>query len=127
MFKNLRMIALAAAFAFAAPAVAGCDTIARIGADIKQQSATITPSQVQTVADATLAATAATSAMEVVVRTGVIKDNAVLLQIKALNDGVQAALHRWHNAADKGNSIYAASFNAALDAFNAYKSVKTGS
>lgn len=75
--------------------------------------------EVNTLADATLAATAATRLVDVYVNTG-NPNRATLLELQKLNDGVHSALTDLQRANAAGQSIAMASFNAARDAFLAY-------
>ena len=66
-----------------------------------------------------LAITLATKAADLYVTTG-HPSRAVLIQIKSLSDGLHAALVTLERANADGKSLTFASFNAALQAFNAY-------
>ncbi len=118
MRSILKTLAVVAAITVCS-ANTGCQPLDKLlpGAET---TAPATPQEIQTLAQATNAATLVTRAAAVYVRAGNLSD-AQLNQLGALNDGVQEALHKWHAAADKGNSVYAASFNAALSAFNKYR------
>jgi hypothetical protein len=117
---RLRLCALA--FACVLP-LAGCTTVAKDVVAIATSLSTSSPTQVTTYADATAAATLATKAVDVAV-TSLKFDRGTLEELSALNDSVHAAWLDLKQANDAGRSLSFASFNAALDAFNAYATVK---
>lgn len=120
---KMKALGFALALGLALP-LGGCATAASLLGDTVAQVGTYTPSQAKTLAIAEKSAALATTAVDTAVKSGLIKDRAVLEQIRKLNDGVSAALHAWSSAADQNNSLLSATFNAALDAFNAYSTSK---
>ncbi len=116
------VFAAALLLAFAAP-LGGCTTVASSVASVATSLSSSSPTQVTTFADATLAATAATNFADAAVASGKL-DKGTLVQIRALNEGVHSAWVDLSNANAAGKSLSFASFNAALDAWNAYATVK---
>ncbi|MBI3678466.1 MAG: hypothetical protein HY243_17805 [Proteobacteria bacterium] len=117
---KLKILALAAICALA---LTGCASVAQDVAAVATNLSSNTPSQVATYVDATAAATLATKAVDVAV-TSLKFDKGTLSELSALNDGVHAAWLDLKKANDAQQSLSFASFNAALDAFNAYATVK---
>ena len=101
----------------------GCTTVASEISTIATNLSSSSSSDVTTLSDAILAATVVTKATDVAVQTGKL-DKGTLTQIKALNNGLHAALTDLENANAQGKSLSFAAFNAALDAWNAYATVK---
>jgi hypothetical protein len=110
--KRLVVAALVGALAIG---VAGCSNVTAAFDSLTGQS----QSQVTTFADAESAATVATNAVDVYVNSA-SPDRATLTELKALNDGVHAALTDLQHDQTAGNSLTFGAFNAALDAFDAY-------
>jgi uncharacterized protein YceK len=103
----------------AALALSGCASVESFVAGVVQNTSSATPNQVTTLGDAIQAADLATKAVDVYATTG-HPSKAVATELSALNDGLHAALQTWEGANTAGQSVAAASFNAALQAFNAY-------
>ena len=82
-----------------------------------------TPSQVTTLADADLAADTIVKLTKTAVDSGTL-DAGELTEIQALRTGVRSALDALNTANAKGQSIDFASFNAALQAYQAYSTTK---
>lgn len=121
MKLSFKIIAVLAALTVT-PAYTGCQQIEKvIGGVSGAVSGPAIPSEVKTLAEATNAATLVTRATAAYVRAGNLTDPQ-LDKLTASNDAVSAALHRWHDAAQADQSLAAASFNAALSAFNTYRS-----
>lgn len=98
---------------------AGCTTIASGLSSIATNISSTTPTEVKTLADAERVATLVTRAATVAVNTGKL-NKGQLNQIRALSNGVYAALDDLHTAQKNGASLVYVSFNAAMDAWNAY-------
>lgn len=96
----------------------GCSTVAQLATNMS----TAGPHDATTFADATLAATLATQATDTAVNTGKL-DRATLMQLSTMNDMVHGAWLVLKAANDQGQSLEFATFNAALNAFNAYAAV----
>lgn len=103
----------------------GCSSLglAQSGAAVATNLSTITPSQVSTLAAADLAADLLVKAGKVTVDTGKL-DAATLTELQALRIGVRTALDGLHADQAAGHSLAFGSFNAALDAYNAYSAAK---
>lgn len=116
MRKNWIMVGLGVLALALAPAMglalAGCSPLAA-------NLATSTPTQVTTLAEAEQAATLVTQAADTYVTTA-NPSQAQLVQIQALSNAVHAALTNLEAANAADNSLVFASFNSALQAFNAY-------
>lgn len=111
----MKRLAMLAAVGLLAMSAAGCSSLTAAYDSLTNQTA----SQVTTLADAEQAATLATKAVDVYVNS-TTPDRATLTELKALNDGVHAALDNLLAAQAAGGSLTFASFNAALSAFDAY-------
>lgn len=97
----------------------GCSTVAQLATNMS----TAGPHDATTFADATLAATIATQATDTAVNTGKL-DRATLMQLSTMNDMVHGAWLVLKAANDRGQSLEFATFNAALQAFQAYEATK---
>jgi hypothetical protein len=95
--------------------IGGCSTVANLAV----AASSSTPTQVNTLADALQAATLATNAVDAYVNIG-NPTRATLLELQTLNNGLHTALTTLQAANAAGQSLAMASFNAALQAFNAY-------
>lgn len=116
--ESLRRVLIAGS-AIAALSTSGCASVAQLGANIAQSVSSSTPSQVTTLAEAEQAATLVTNATDLYVNTA-HPSSGVLMEIKSLSDGLHAALVTLEQANAAGKSLTFSSFNAALQAFNAY-------
>lgn len=115
---------LLSAFAItAALALGGCATLTSTVAQLADHAASASPHQAATLAEALQAATLITRAVDLYVNVG-NPDRATLVELKALNDAVHAALTDLEAADARGGSLTFGTFNAALDAFNAYATAK---
>lgn len=117
-----RLQTIAAAFLLLA-GTSGCTTVAKVTAEVATNLSSSTPVQVTTYAAATQAATLATKAVTLAVDVHKF-DKATLVELSALNDAVHAAWLDLKTVNDNGGSLAFGSFNAALDAFNAYATTK---
>ncbi len=114
--RNL-LLGLVAAFTLT---VGGCTSLASGVTDLAGSFTSSSPSQVTVYGDATLAADIATRTVDLAVKTGKL-DRATLLELQTLNDAVHAAWVKLKAANDAGQSLSFASFNAALAAFQSYR------
>lgn len=103
--------------------VSGCTSLASFVAGTATSMSTQTPSQVTTLAEADLAADTIVRLARVAVDTDKL-DAGTLKEMQALRQGLRDALDVLHAANDHGQSISFASFNAALQAYRAYATVK---
>jgi len=99
--------------------LAGCTSVASFVASTAATMSSTTPTEVKTLAEAEQAATLVTRAVQLYVENG-NPSRATLLEIKALSDGVHAAILELDAAQRTKKSLVFDSFNAALAAFNAY-------
>ena len=120
MKHGMKMLVLAGALLLAAPLMAGCTSFASGVATIATNLSSSTPAQVNTYADATLAATLATKTVDLAVNTGKLS-KATLIELGALNDGVHSAWLVLKAANAAGKSLDYAAFNAALSAYQSYR------
>ncbi len=100
--------------------LAGCTSMASGVATVATSMSTSTPAQVNTFADATAAATLATRTVDLAV-TSLKLDKATLKELQTLNEAVHAAWLPLKDAVDKGQSPSFAAFNAALAAYQSYR------
>lgn len=100
-------------------ALAGCANVAQVAANVAQATSTATPNQVTTLGDAVAVADGLTNATDVYATSG-HPSRAVANQLSALSDGLHAAVKAWEGADAAHQSLAMASFNAALQAYNAY-------
>jgi len=119
---KIRVLALAGAISTAL-LVAGCQTVASDVSTAASYLSGSSTSQVTTLADAQTAAKLATDTVDLAVNTGKL-DVATLKELKALSDGVHAALDNLEATNAAGGNLVYGSFNAALAAFNAYKTAQ---
>lgn len=98
----------------------GCTTLGATLGDLGQSLSTSTPSQVNTYGDATAAAALATRTVDLSVSTGKL-DLPTLQELQTLNDGIHAAWLKIKAAKDAGQSLSFAAFNAALAAYQSYR------
>ena len=103
--------------------LASCTTVAQLAASTATSLSSSTPGQVKTLNDAVAAADLLTKSTKVVVDTGTL-DRATLVEIDALSTGVHAALTDLEADNAAGHALNYASFNAALDAYNSYMTIK---
>lgn len=101
----------------------GCASVAQVTSTIATNLSSSTPAQVTTYAEATQAGTLATKAVKLAVDVHKF-DKATLVELSALNDAVHTAWLDMKADNDAGRSLAFGSFNAALDAFNAYATTK---
>lgn len=120
MKHGMKMLVLAGALLLASPLMAGCASIAAGVANVATSLSSSSPTQVNTFAAATLAATVATKTVDLAVNTGKL-NRSVLLQLQALNEGLHTAWLQLKAANDTDKSLSYASFNAALAAYQAYR------
>lgn len=118
----LRYVALPLALS-AALLAPGCTTTAQLVADTAASLSSQTPSQVRTLAEALQAAKLATDAVDLYVRIGK-PDRDIRNELRALNEAVHTAALSLEQDQAAGKSLTFGAFNAALDAFNAYATVK---
>lgn len=100
-------------------ALGGCTSLAQFVGTTAQSLSSATPSQARTLAEALQAATLVTDAVDLYVNTG-NPSRATLMELQILNDGLHTALGRLQAANAADQSLWLASFNAALEAFNSY-------
>lgn len=103
--------------------LAGCTSVASLVSSTAASMSSTTPTEVRTLAEAEQAATLVTKAVDLYVRTG-HPSRATLLELKALSDGVHAAIVELDQAQKNGKSLTYDSVNAALLAFSAYSTAK---
>lgn len=96
-----------------------CSTVANLATSLSSSSV----AQVNTLGDALQAATLVTRAVDLYVTTG-HPDRGTLVELKALNEGLHTSLMDLQAANTRGQSLNFAAFNAALDAYNAYATLK---
>jgi len=126
-FTNLMRGAMKAKF-LAIPvaaflALSGCSTLAQVAAGTATSLSSETPSQVTTLAEADLAADTIVKLTITAVDTGKL-DKGELTEIQALRAGVRAALDALHAANAKSQSLDFAAFNASIQAYQAYTTMK---
>jgi hypothetical protein len=109
-----------AAAACIAVALSGCASIAQFASGVATSLSSSSPSQVSTYADATNAAILATKTVDLAVTTLTLS-KATLTELQTLNDGLHAAWLQLKAANDAGQSLDYAAFNAALAAYQSYK------
>lgn len=112
--------ALVACAALSACNMGAVNSAGSAAATIAESTSTTIPNQATTLGQALQAATLVTKATDTYVTTA-NPSAAQLRQIKALSAGVHAALVHLEQENAAGHSLIFASFNAALQAFNAYK------
>ena len=101
----------------------GCSTLESFAAGTATSLSSSSPSQVTTLADADLAADLIVKVTKLAVDSGKL-DEGTLVEIQALRGGVRVALDRLHAANTAGQSLSFASFNASLEAYRAYATLK---
>ena len=101
----------------------GCTSLAQFAASTATNLSSSNPSQVTTLAEADLAADTLVKVTKVAVDTGKL-DSGTLHELQALRGGVRTALEALHTANAAGQNVNYAAFNAALDAYNAYTTLK---
>jgi len=106
-----------------AASLAICSTGCSSVASIATQLSSATPTQVSTLADAEIAATAIRQAVDIYVKNGA-PSQATLLELQTLNNGLQNALIALRAANAANQSLLIAGFNEALDAFISYSTTK---
>jgi PBP1b-binding outer membrane lipoprotein LpoB len=114
-----RMMLIAGALALAMFA-GGCTTAASGLASLATSMSSSTPQQVQTYAKATEVADLATRTVDLAVNN-VKFSKATLIELQALNDSLHDAWLKLKTAKDAGQSLSFASFNAALAAYQTYR------
>ncbi len=114
-----RMLLIAGALALALSA-GGCTTVASGLADVATSLSSSSPAQVQTYAEATAAADLATRTVDLAVNN-VKFSKATLTELQALNDSLHDAWSKLKAANDAGQSLSFAAFNAALSAYQTYR------
>jgi hypothetical protein len=118
--QALRRVLIATALAVSFTTMAGCAQMAAGVSGVAGAIAGPTPTQAHDLGTAQQSATLATQIVDTAVRTGKVP-RAVLLELNALSDGLHAAVDDLEVANAAHQSLDFAAFNAALDAFNAYK------
>jgi outer membrane lipoprotein SlyB len=113
--KRFAIVAICLAFS-----MSGCANIAAGLSNVAATVAGASPTQATTLGQAEQLATVATDAADVAVNTGKLPV-ATLKELAALNAAVHAAVTDLEAANAAGQSLNFAAFNAALQAFNAYK------
>lgn len=116
----MRSILCAGAFALAF-LVGGCADIAGGVISTAQATTTETPSQEQAYADITISVDLATRTVDLAVASGKF-NKATLTELGSLNDTVHAAWVKLRDAHAAHQSLNFAALNAALAAFDAYRS-----
>lgn len=114
---KLKYLALAAVLACAP--LGACSTVASIATAFSSSSV----AQVNTLAAAEQTATLVTKAADLYVNTA-SPDRGTLIELQALSKGIHSALTDLQAANTAGKSLNFAAFNAALDAYNAYATLK---
>lgn len=114
-----RIIVFAGALALAL-SVGACADLSAFAANTATSLSTASPDQATTYGDATAAADLATKTVDLAVRTGTL-NRATLLELQSLNDALHAAWLQLKDANDKGQSLSFAAFNAALAAYQSYR------
>lgn len=109
-----------AAVAVLAIYLGGCTTLASFVASTATNLSSGTPEQVTTLGDADLAADAVVHLTTAAVDTNKLNAGQ-LMELQQLRAAVRAALDSLHTASAAGQSLNFAAFNAALDAWRAYK------
>jgi hypothetical protein len=109
-----------AAVAVLAIYLGGCTTLASFVASTATNLSSGTPEQVTTLGDADLAADAVVHLTTATVDTNKLNAGQ-LMELQQLRAAVRAALDSLHTASAAGQSLNFAAFNAALDAWRAYK------
>lgn len=106
-----------------AVSLGGCTSTAQLVASTATSLSSSTPNQASTLAEATLAADTLVKLTKVAVDTNTL-DAGELTQLQALRAGVRSALDALYKANQANQSLSFAAFNAAIDAYNAYTTVK---
>lgn len=119
----MKKIGSLALLALCAVMLTGCASTAQFFANTAAQLSSSTPAQVTSYEVATQAATLAADATDIAVNT-LDFDKGTLTELTALNEAVHAAWLDLKAAHDRGASLTFSSFQAALDAFNAYATSK---
>lgn len=120
--KLIRSLAIAATLA-AALSVSACADLAQFAANTATSLSSSSPGQVTTYGTATAAATLATRTVDLAVNT-LHLDEATLTELNSLNEALHAAWLKLKAANDAGQSLNFAAFNAALAAYQSYRTAQ---